>query len=143
MMVTHSEAGELHVRPMALLGEPNKFEGSLWFFAASDSGKLREMSADSTSLVFQSDRDSAYLYLTGQAEQVQDRAKMKELYTPIVRTWFPDGLDDPRLTLIRFDAAKGHFWDSPGGMIQVLAAFTKSVVTGNPGGAGEMGEVKL
>ena len=53
------------------------------------------------------------------------------------------GLDDPRMTMIRFDADHGDYWDSPGGMLQVLAAFTKAIVTGTRGQGGEMGEVKL
>ena len=68
---------------------------------------------------------------------------MRELYTPRVQTWFPEGLEDPHLALIRFDATSGSFWDSPGGMLQVLAAFTKAVVTGTPGRSGRSGTIDL
>lgn len=68
---------------------------------------------------------------------------MKDLFTPLLKTWFPKGLDDPRMTLIRFEADHGDFWDSPGGMLQVLGAFTKAVLTGQRGQGGEMGEVRL
>jgi len=46
------------------------------------------------------------------------------------------------MTLIRFDADRGDFRDSPGGPLQVLADFTRAVVTGTPGQGAEMGEVK-
>jgi hypothetical protein len=68
---------------------------------------------------------------------------MKDFYNPLIKTWFPDGLDDPHLTLIRFDADRGDYWTSTVGMLRVLAAFTKSVVTGKAGGGGEMGDVKM
>lgn len=144
MMVTRSDNDELHARPMGLLGDASKFEGSLWFFSEDASAKTKELKNDtSVSLIFQSDAHSAYLHLVGDAATVTDRAKMEELYTPLIRTWFPKGLEDPRLTLIRFDADHGQFWDSPGGMLQVLAAFTKAVVTGKPGKSGETGDLEL
>lgn len=144
MMVTRHDNGELHARPMGVLGDAAKFEGALWFFTDDSSKKTKELAKDtSASLMFQSDGDSAYLHLIGSATTVTDRAKMEELYTPLIRTWFPKGLEDPRLTLIRFDADHGQFWDSPGGMLQVVAAFTKAVVTGTPGKAGQTGDLEL
>lgn len=143
MMVTKGN-GSLHSRPMGIQGDADKFNGVLWFFTDRKCRKIEEISDDpAVSLIFQSDNDSAYMHLFGRATQSDDRAKMKELYTPLLKTWFPEGLDDPRMTLIRFDADHGDFWDSPGGMLQVLAAFTKSLVTGKRGQGGEMGEVKL
>lgn len=79
----------------------------------------------------------------GTAVIVSDRGKMRELFTPITRTWFPEGLDDPHLTLLRIDVTNGAFWESPGGVLQVLAAFTKSVVTGTPGKGGRAGTLDL
>ncbi|HUQ91780.1 MAG TPA: pyridoxamine 5'-phosphate oxidase family protein, partial [Bryobacteraceae bacterium] len=124
MMITGSN-GSLHSRPMGLQGDSDEFDGVLWFFTDRDCRKVVEIIKNpSVSLLFQSDSDSAYMHLFGTAAVVDDRAKMKELYTPLLRTWFPKGLDDPRMTLIRFEADRGDFWDSPGGMLQVLAAFT-------------------
>ena len=76
------------------------------------------------------------MHLFGKASVINDLAKKKALYTPFPRTWFPEGLDDPPMTMIRFDADPGDFRDSPGG-------FTKAIVTGTRGQGGEMGEVKL
>jgi len=53
------------------------------------------------------------------------------------------GLDDPHLTLIRFDASSGAFWENPGGTLQVLAAFMKSVLTGRVGQRGNAGTMEL
>ncbi len=61
----------------------------------------------------------------------------------LVRTWFPDGLDDPPLTLIPLDAATGAFWESPGGAWQVAAAFATSLVTGKPGKSGRSGTLSF
>ncbi|BDC48166.1 general stress protein [Bryobacterales bacterium F-183] len=135
---------DIHSRPMGVQGDPDKFVGTLWFFTDRNCQKVREIQANpAVSLVFQSDSDNAYMHLYGTAQQVDDAAKMKELYTPLLKTWFPEGLDDPRLTLLRVNVDRGNFWDSPGGMLQVLGAFTKAIITGQRGQGGEMGEVRL
>lgn len=145
MLMTRAlDGGEVCVRPMGMLGDPKTFGGRLWFFADNRSRKIAEVTSDPhVSVVFQNDDQSRYLHLTGTASVVNDHTKMRELYTALIKTWFPDGLDDPHLTLIRFDAESGHFWDSPGGMLQVLAAFTKSTLTGTPGKGGRTGTLHL
>jgi len=145
MFITQAVDGAgLHIRPMGLQGDPSVFGGTLWFFADDRSRKVREIEREPrATLVFQDDETSRYLQLNGSATSVRDRNKMRELYTPRVQTWFPDGLDDPHLMLIRFDATSGSFWDSPGGMLQVMAAFTKAVVTGTPARSGRAGTMDL
>jgi general stress protein 26 len=144
MMVTHDPNGEVHVRPLALQGDLTRFGGVLWFFTDERSRKVQESAGDvPVSIVCQSDQKSAYLHLTGVATTVRDLPKMRELYSPILRTWFPEGLEDPYLTLIKFEANGGAYWDSPGGMVQTLAAFGASVVTGVAHKAGEAGELHL
>jgi general stress protein 26 len=136
--------GDIHVRPLALQGDLSTFGGVLWFFVDERSRKVQESAAGApVSLICQSDEQSSYLHLTGRATVVHDLPKMRELYSPILKTWFPEGLDDPHLALIKFEANGGAYWDSPGGMLQVAAAFATSVVTGTPSKGGEAGEFRF
>jgi general stress protein 26 len=144
MMITSGDGGHPHARPMGFHADAAAFDGTLWFFSARNSAKMHEIGlAKPASLTFQNESDHVYLFIEGSAVEVDDRPKMEALYTPLIRTWFPKGLEDPNLTLIRFDAERIAYWDSPGGMLQVLAAFAKAVVTGTPGKGGESGEVRL
>lgn len=145
MLITKgSESGEMHMRPMGLQGDLANFGGTLWFFTDDRSHKVREIERDPrVHLAFQNEQASRYLQLSGTASLVVDRAKMRELYTPDVRAWFPGGVDDPHIALIRIDVTNGTFWESPGGIVHVLAAFTKSVVTGTPGKSGHSGTIDL
>jgi general stress protein 26 len=144
MMVSLTDGGSLRARPMGLQGDPKEFDGLLWFFTAKDSGKLKEAGMNrKVCLTFQNDGDSQYLYLEGTAKEVEDKGMMEKLYTPLVRTWFPGGLQDPNLTLLRFEAEHGAFWESPGGAVQLMAAFAKSVMTGKAGAGGNTGELQL
>ena len=145
MLVTHAvnpSIGREHsIRPMALQGDTRTFGGALWFFAheAEPQDGKRSTTTHGPLAPSRATTISGYLHLFGEASVVRRSRRMHELYTPLVRTWFPDGLDDPHLTLIRFDAHGGSFWDSPAGLLQVLGAFTKSVGIGKPGKGGESG----
>jgi general stress protein 26 len=144
MMVTRDSELLLHARPLALIGDPKSFEGVLWFFVDERSHKVDEASnGSSVSLLFQNDERSAYLHLVGSGSTTRDLEKMKELYSPVVRTWFPDGLDDPNLTLLKFEASSGAYWDNRGGVLAVLFGLATAVVTGHTAEVGHAGELSI
>lgn len=145
MLVTKaSESGELHMRPMGLQGDLSTFGGTLWLFADDRSHKIHDIEREPrVYLSFQNESEHRYLQLAGTASLVTDRAKMRELFTTDAKAWFPGGVDDPHLVLIRIDVTNGTFWESPGGVVHVLAALTKSAVTGIPGKSGRSGTIDL
>jgi general stress protein 26 len=138
------DSGEVTARPIGVVGDHAAFDGSLWFITDKRSRKVRAIeSGASTTLLFQHDKEGAYLHLIGQASVVDDRARLEELYTTLQRTWFPKGLDDPDITLLRFDAVEARYWDSHDSLVRLAAGFVKSVVTGTPGESGNAGVARL
>lgn len=92
-------------------------EGNLWFLSASDSHKNLEIGRDpSVKLYFQGSPHSDFLQLNGTASISRDKAKIKELWEPIVKTWFTEGVDDPRITVIKVRPTGGYYWDTKHGM---------------------------
>ena len=90
--------------------------GDLWFLSASDSHKNKELGQNpGVRLFFQASEHSGFLTLTGEASVTRDRAKIKELWKPILKTWFTEGEDDPRITAIRFSPQGGYYWDNKHG----------------------------
>jgi general stress protein 26 len=143
-MVTVTDGGKLTARPIGMVGGTAPFEGTLWFITDKRSRKVAaiESGADTT-LLFQNDKDGAYLQLAGRASVVEDRQRLEEYYSTLQRTWFPKGLDDPDITLVRFDADEANYWDAHDSYVRLAAAFVKSVVTGEPGKSGNAGVAKL
>jgi general stress protein 26 len=91
-------------------------EGNLWFLSASDSRKNQELALDpSVRLYFQGSKHSDFMQLNGQATVTRDRAKIKELWSPMIQTWFTEGVDDPRITVIRVTPTEGYYWDTKHG----------------------------
>ena len=143
-MVTVEQKGAITARPIGVVGDHAAFDGQLWFITDRRSRKVQAINGGAvTFLIFEDHDQGAYLHLTGRAHVVEDRARLETLYTPVQRTWFPEGLDDPHMTLIRFDADQGEFWDKHNGLLRLAAAFAKAIVTGSPGSSGNTGTARL
>lgn len=135
---------DVMARPIGVVGDHAAFDGTLWFITDKRSRKVGAIqSGATTTLLFQNDKAGAYLQLTGRASVVDDAEKLEELYTTLQRAWFPKGLDDPDITLVRFDADAGSYWDSHDSIVRLVVAFAKSVVTGTPGKSGNAGLAQL
>ena len=90
--------------------------GNLWFLSAADSHKNAEIAQDNkVQLFFQGSAHSDFLSIYGVATISTDKALIKELWEPILKTWFTGGVDDPRITAIKVDTTDGYYWDNKHG----------------------------
>ena len=87
--------------------------------------------------------DNTYVSVFGRGEMSKDKAKMEELWSPILKAWFPEGLDDPHLALLKINIEEVEYWDSPNSKLVQLAGFVKAMVTGQQAEGGEYGKIKL
>ncbi len=118
-----------YTRPMALQ-EVDK-DGCIWFFSGAGSDKNAEVKADErVQLTFMNNGSSEYLSLLGKASIIIDKAKFEELWTPVAKTWFNKGVDDPNLTLIKFVPDSGYYWDTKNNKIIALAKIAIGAITG-------------
>ena len=109
-----STGGSGAVRPMSVQEVDDA--GNLWFLTASDSHTIAEIGAHSSvRLFFQASEHSGFLTLTGTATISRDKKKIKQLWKPILKTWFTGGVDDPRVTVVKVAPAGGYYWDNKHG----------------------------
>lgn len=107
-------------------------EGNLWFFSGIDSDKNTEVKKDKHVQLFFSDPSkNSYLVVNGVAEIVLDRDKIEEYWTPLVKTWFKDGKDDPNISLIKVIPNNSYYWDVDGNRMINFFKMIASVATGN------------
>jgi len=91
-------------------------EGNLWFLSASDSHLNREVGLDpAVELFFQGSAHSDFLYLAGRAKISRDAARIEKLWQPVFKTWFTEGKDDPRITVLQVMPNEGYYWDNKHG----------------------------
>ena len=137
-----SDGAPLHARPMAY--RKVEGDGDLWFFTKKDSRKVKELSADPQTLVsFADPGHQTFVSITGRSEVVADRAKVKALWNEIYRAWFPGGPEDDNVVLIRVEAERAEYWDTPTSALVYAFGYVKAVVTGKPARAGDVGKVEF
>ena len=112
---TSGQGGDIvDTRPMSVLQVDG--QGNLWFLSASDSHKNAELQHNAhVRLFFQGSPHSQFLHLEGTATVSRDRAKIKELWKFVLKTWFTEGEDDPRITVIKVAPSHGYYWDNKHG----------------------------
>lgn len=111
-------------RPMSVQKIDDK--GNFWFLSAADSHKNAEIAKDSAvQLLFQGSKYSEFLNIYGDATISKDKAKIEEFWGPILKAWFTEGQDDPRITVIKVTPTEGYYWDNKHGN---AVAFVKTAV---------------
>jgi general stress protein 26 len=146
-MLTTIDWGILRSRPMQT--QEVEFDGTLWFFTSTETHKTDEIEKDRRVNVSYAAPDSnTYVSVSGTAEIVKERAKLEEFWSPIHKAWFPKGLDDPNLCLLKVNVEQAEYWDSPSSTFVQIFGFVKALVTGESADhvdaiAGDHGKVNL
>lgn len=131
MLTTTTSNGKHVSRPMAL--QEAEFDGDLWFFAYEDSAKAVQIgAAPEVGVSFSDSKDHTWTSIAGRAHVVHDRRKAEQLYTPVLKAWFPDGLETPGLVLIKVEADTAEYWEAPSSTTAFVLGNLRAAVTGNP-----------
>ena len=129
-------------RPMAAQGVDD--EGNLWFFSGLDSEKNREIEQDKNVQLFFSDPSkSSYLVVNGEAHEVIDQQKFDEHWSPLMKTWFKEGKEDPNLALIKVVPKSSYYWDVDGNRMINFLKMIASVATGTNLVTSEQGSITV
>ncbi len=143
MLTTVDTDGSLRSRPLQTL--EMDAGNALWFFTSATSPKVAEVAAGDwqVNLSYANPDKQDYVSLSGTASIVRDRARMQSLWNDWVKVWFPDGLDDPDLALLRVQVHKAEYWDGPGSKMTQLYALTKALATGDKDALGDNAKINL
>lgn len=129
MLTTVEPDGELHTRPMAT--HEMDEDGTLWFFTYDDTAKADELEQDRrVALSYTDTRAATYVCASGTATLTHDKVKMTELWSPVLKAWFPAGLEEPDIALLKVRLHKAEYWDEPGGRLVSMFRMAKAAVTG-------------
>ncbi len=119
----------LNTRPMAVQKVCD--QGNFWFLSASDSDKNQEIISDPRVQLFISNTSNyEFLSAYGKASISRDRQKIDELWSDIAKAWFPEGKDDPRVTVIKVMPEQGFYWDTKDGKLVSLIKIAASAIAG-------------
>jgi len=136
MLTTQQNDGNLKSRPMGL-SEVNE-DGTMWFFTNENSCKANEIEAHpKVNISITDTKKQIYVTISGMASIHTDQQKMKELMNPMVKAWFPKGIDDPSISLIKVEMDKAAYWTNEENKMTQLFELGKAWATNEQPELGE------
>lgn len=142
MFTTIAEDGALASQPMT--NQQLDDDGCLWFFTSCETELAANILArPAVNVSFSQPDDQLYVSLSGHATQITDRDRMRELWNPMVEAWFPRGVDDPDLELIRVHVDSADYWDSHSSRMVRLFKMARAALTGHAPDMGERGHLRM
>jgi general stress protein 26 len=130
LFCTNIKTGQMFsTRPMSVQQVDD--DGNLWFLSDKESNKNEELKEDDhVQLLFSKSNHAGFLSISGRAKISYDKTKIKELWEPLIKTWFQEGVDDPRISVIRVEPEEGYYWDTKHGKMIAFLKMITSVVSG-------------
>ncbi len=126
MLTTVDPDGSLSSRPM--ICQQTEFDGNFWFFTHKTSGKILSLMKDQhVGLTYTSATEYRVVSVSGRAEIHEDKDKAQEIWNSNHEEWFPNGLGDPDLVLIKVQVETAEYWDSNSSGVIPLLSLTKSL----------------
>lgn len=135
----HTGLQEEHceTRPMAIQLADDM--GRLWLFSGRSSQKNADIAEDPrVMLTIAEPARSQFLVVHGLATIVDDRDKKQELWNNLAKAWFPQGVDDPELTLLNVEPTACYYWDTLDGRLVSLLKIATAAVTGHMNDSGSV-----
>jgi general stress protein 26 len=133
MLTNQDSEGTLVSRPMSPL--EMDVNGALWFFTDVNSSKVEQLRK--VNLSFADPARASYVSLAGHGVLEADPVHIKQLWSPFMKPWFPDGPDSVNLALLKVVPETAEYWDAPHSKMVRMAAMAASVVAGKPVGLGD------
>lgn len=126
ILTTISPDSSLHSRPMGVQqAEPDM---DIWFATRLDSSKVRDLEADPrVSLAYYDTPGKGYVSVSGRVRLNRDRKRIEALWEPSWKLWFPEGKDDPEITLLVVEPEQAEYIDPTTNKLVLLQALAHAV----------------
>ena len=119
-----------HLQPMTAFGEPE--EQAIWFFSSRHTDLVKQAGDGAPAMFCLTAKDrKLYACLAGDLSEQIDRSRIEKYWNPIVAAWYPDGKDDPNLTLLRLDLIDAQVWLVEQGPVKFAWEVAKANLTKN------------
>ena len=112
MLTTITNEGHLHACPMTT-GETSLGAREVWFIGDKTTEAVANIEHNpqvNLSYVGQDGKD--YVSINGEAELVEDQAKLDELWTPMHNAFYKNGKEDANVQLIKVVPNGAEYWRS-------------------------------
>lgn len=134
-----------HAQPMTAYREEET--GTIWFFTREETDLAKDAGVgggQSAMFHYGSKDQKVWACIHGELSvRGHDREIIDRFWNPVLAAWYPEGKDDPALTILRFDADDGRVWVSEGGLLKFAFEIAKANITKTIPDAGGVADVNL
>ena len=142
MFCTYDADNKMQTAPMRANEIDN--DGTFWFLSTNESTRNTDIQANSTTdLIFAQPGKENYLSVHGHSEITYNKQKIDDLWNPMVKTWFTEGKEDPRISVIKFTPEEAYYWDTRHGKMVSFLKIAVGAVTGKTMDDGIQGKLKV
>ena len=139
-MLASRDGEDIRSRPMA--AHAARDENAVYFLTDAGSHKDEEVARDPhVALAFADAGSQSYVSLSGRAEVLDDRGKVRELWSTPAKAWWNDP-DDPSIRILKVVPKDAQYWDSPGTVVSTVKMMA-AVVSGSRPSLGDSAKVDL
>jgi general stress protein 26 len=129
MMVTKI-GDDMRARPMSAYSE--QIDNAIYFLTDVASHKDDEIARyPHVCLAFADTKGQKYVSLSGKAEVLNDRDRIRELWATPAKAWW-ESPDDPSIRILKVTPAFAEYWDSPGTVISYIKMAAAAVSNSKP-----------
>jgi general stress protein 26 len=132
--------GRSHFQPMTAFCD--KERGAIWFFTRKDTDLARQVAQGHYAMFTVMAKDQEFqACIGGDLVPDHDRAKIDAFWNPMASAWFPEGKDDPELTLLKLTPGDAQVWVSRGGPLRYVFETVRANLTHTTPNVGESAPV--
>lgn len=131
-----------HFQPMTAFCE--RENGQIWFFSRNDTDLAKQVEQGADAMFIVQAKDQGFqACIGGKLVQRFDAQRMVDYWNPVVAAWYPEGQQDPRLTMLCLDASDAQVWLSETNPVVFGFQIVKANMTGREPDVGESAPVDL
>ncbi len=131
-----------HMQPMT--GFCERGPGAIWFFLRRDNHLIQSLSQGAKAMYCLNTKDhEVWACIAGSLYEQHDQERIDKYWNPVVAAWFPEGKDDPELTLLRLDLDDAQVWVSRKGPIRFALEIAKANLTKSEPDLGDQARLNL
>ena len=129
MFTWQDEHGHLLSQPMT--NQQVDDDGGIWFYTSTQTALWECIGhRPQVNLAFVQPDDALFVSVSGAAERVVDRERIRAMWNAGAQAWFPAGPEDEHAVLIRVAPHTAEYWDSNDSKMVRMFALARAAITG-------------